>query len=124
MPFLNKPVAYLTIEDFDAQGNLVNPNIPKNVPVVVMLQAGFCPHCHAAIPAYQQFADKHQGAVFCATVQADGKEPGEKEVGEILSKVKPGFRGFPDYVLYMGGRPTQKQIKGRNVQHLEQFVSS
>lgn len=122
MSFLNKPIAYLTIEDFDSQGNMANPSIPKNIPVVLMIQAGFCGHCTHAKPAFQQFADSHQGKVFCATIQADGKEPGEKEVGAILQKIDPSFRGFPSYVLFQNGQRVPKDIKGRDVKHLKQFA--
>jgi thiol-disulfide isomerase/thioredoxin len=123
MPHLEKPVAYLTIEDFDDQGNLVNPQIPTDRPVVVFIQAGFCGHCTQAKPAYQQFADANVGKVFAATIQADGDQPGEKEVGQILNKIDPGFRGFPSYALFYQGKRVPRDIKGRSVEHLTQFAS-
>ena len=123
MEYLNKPVAYLQDQDFDANGNLVNSSIPDNIPVVVMLQAKFCGYCTQAKPALQEFADQNVGSVFVATVQADGDMPGEKELGKRLSKIIPGFRGFPEYVLYKNGKRIDKKIKGRSLQDLNDFAN-
>ena len=119
---LNNPVAYLEDSDIDSQGNLVNSQIPKDIPVVVMLQASWCPHCTSAKPAFQEFADKYQGKVFAATVQADGDKESEKKLGKRVSQIKPGFRGFPDYVLYKNGRRVDKEIGGRGVSDLAKFA--
>lgn len=122
MKYLNKPVAYLQKQDFDEEGNLINPDIPKNIPVVIMLQAAFCGYCTQAKPAFQQFANKYQGKVFCATIQADGDVSGEKELGTMLNKIDPKFRGFPSYVKYLNGKLVSSDIQGRGVEHLEIFA--
>jgi len=122
MKYLYKPVAYLQASDFDSQGNLINPEIPKNVPVVVMVQGNFCGYCTQAKPAFQQFAEQNNGRVFCATIQGDGQEEGEPELQKKLSKFYDDFQGYPHYVLYRGGKRVPKQIKGRGVGELNEFA--
>lgn len=122
MKYFNKSVAYLEDHDFDDQGNLVAKSIPDDIPVVIMLQASWCPHCVSAKPAFQDFADKYQGKVFCATIQADGDRPSEKALGKRIAIIKPGFRGFPDYILYKNKKQQKTQITGRSVEHLKQFA--
>lgn len=119
--YLNKPVAYLEDQDFDSKGNLIAP-IPAGQPVVVMIQASWCPHCTHAKPAFQEFANKNKGKVFCATIQSDGDRPSEKKLGERIKDIIPSFRGFPEYVLYIDGKRVAKEIKGRGVSDLEAFV--
>lgn len=117
----NKNVAYMEDDDFDKDGNLINTEIPNNMPVVIMLQASWCPHCISAKPAFQEFADKYKGKVFCATIQSDGDRPSEKALGKRVDVIKPGFRGFPDYALYKNRKYVDKQISGRGVQDLVVF---
>lgn len=116
-------VAYLQDFDFDDSGNLVNPKIPKNVPVVIMVQANFCGYCTQAKQAFQEFADKTQGNVFCATIQGDGQEEGEPELAKRLQTIDPNFRGFPTYFLYKGGRYV-KTGDTRSVPELVEFANS
>ena len=123
MMYLNKPVYYLTEEDVDESGNLINPDIPKDLPVFLMLQAGFCGHCTHAKPAYQDFANKNEGKVFVATVQADGKESGEKELGRRLGNLVPGFRGYPHYAIYKNGKFLKNLEGGRSVEYLEKSLA-
>jgi len=122
MTYLNSPVAYLVDDDFDSKGNLTNTEIPKNKPALIMVQSNFCGHCTKAKPAYQQFAEKNKDKVFCATVQGDGTEPGEKELSSRLKSLIPGFRGFPEYVLFVNGKMSKKHDGGRDVESLEKFV--
>ena len=116
-----RPIAYLENEDFDENGHLVNPNIPNNIPVVIMMQASWCGYCQKAKPAFQQFANQNQGKVFCATIQADGTRPSEKALGKRIPSIKKGFRGFPEYAVFKAGSLVDKQITGRGVEHLESF---
>jgi len=122
MKYLYKPVAYLQASDFDSNGNLINPEIPKNVPVVVMVQANYCGFCSQAKPSFQKFADENKGRVFCATIQGDGEEEGETKIRENLNKFYDDFQGYPHYVLYKGGRRAPKQIRGRGVAELNEFA--
>lgn len=115
------PVAYLENDDIDDKGNITNTQIPINKPVVVMIQASFCGHCNQAKPAFQEFAEKTKGSVFCATIHADGEKESEKKLAKRVNVIKPGFRGFPDYVLFSNGSPVQKEIKGRDVDSLIEF---
>lgn len=117
-----KPIAYLEDQDFDKNGKLINP-IPNNIPVVIMLQASWCPHCTVAKPAFQQFADKNKGKVFCATIQSDGERDSERNLGKRINMLKANFQGFPDYLLYIGGNVVDKEVEGRDVVSLERFVN-
>lgn len=117
-------VAYLENGDFNIPTKkLVNPKIPKNIPVVIMIQASWCPHCTNAKGAYQEFALKNKGKVFCATIEADGERESEKELGKNISNLISDFQGFPHYVMYFNGKKYEKSITGRSVKHLEEFAN-
>lgn len=117
------PIMYL--EDTDFQGNnLVLPdNIQNQKNVVVMFQTSWCPHCTSAKPAFQKFADDYQSKIICATVQGDGEREGEKALGKKVKQFIPNFRGYPDYCLFVKGKPVNKQIKDRSVQGLIEFAN-
>lgn len=123
MMYLNKPVYYLTDGDVDSSGNLINPDIPKDIPVFLMLQAGFCGHCTVAKPAYQEFANKNEGKVFVTTVQADGKESGEKDLAKRLGSLIPNFRGYPHYAVYKNGTFLKNWEEGRSLDSLEKCLT-
>ena len=122
MSYLNIPVAYLTDSDIDDDGNIVTPQIPAELPLLLMVQANFCGHCTTAKPALQEFAQKHGRDVVVATIQADGKEPGEPELAQKLSKLYPNFRGFPEYMLFKDKKFYKTHDGGRSVEDLEKFV--
>ena len=122
MSYLYRPIAYLEDHDFDDQGNLVNPQIPENKPVVIMLQSSWCPHCTNSKPDFQKFANSNSDEVFCATIQADGERDSEKKLGERIEVLKPDFVGFPDYLLYINGQRIDKEITGRNEKALKKFA--
>ena len=124
MSYLNKPIAYLIDSDIDAKGDLCNPQIPKDKPVLLMIQADFCGHCTKAKPAYQEFAEKNSGKVFVATIQADGDQKGEKELGQRIEKIDSSFQGFPHYMLYDRNRKRFTHNGGRDVASLQKFVNS
>lgn len=117
------PVAYLEDSDFTKEGELSNKEIPTDMPVVVMLQSSWCGHCKKAKPAFQEFANKMQGKVFCATIQADGDRQSEKDLGKRLKTLKPSFIGFPDYLLIKNGKISDKNTNGREVDDLIEFSS-
>lgn len=122
MSYLNHPIAYLVDSDLDQEGNLINPDIPKDKPVIIMIQANFCGHCTKAKPEFQKFAEKNKGKVFAATIQGDGKEKGEPELSKRLSNIFPDFRGFPEYVKYNNGKFEGTHDGGRSVEDLEKFI--
>ena len=122
MKYLNKPVAYLQDFDFDKNGKLINKNIPTDKPVIIMIQGNFCGYCTQAKPAFQKLAEKHIGQIFCATIQGDGNEKGESDLAKRLNSVLPGFRGFPEYVMYKNGKRVKKHEGGRTMEALESFV--
>ena len=117
------PIMYLDNNDFKGD-RLVLPNDMQNQKdVVVMLQTSWCPHCTDAKPAFQKFADQYKNEVFCATIQADGDSPDEKKLGKRIKEIVPGFRGFPDYCLFVKGKRVDKQIQNRTVQGLVEFAN-
>ncbi len=123
MSHLNIPIAYLENEDFDHNGNLINDNIPKNIPVVIMTQADFCSHCVDAKQDFQQFANQQIHNVFCATIsQGSSSNKSEQELISRIRQINPSFRGFPDYMLYYNGKRVNKNIQDRSVQGLVDFV--
>lgn len=123
MSYMNKPVAYLVDSDFDVNGNLVNPKIPKDIPVLLMVQANFCGHCTHAKPAFQELAENNKGTIFAATIQGDGNEPGESELSKRISEIVPDFRGFPEYALFKNGKFLKKHEGGRSVNDLVKFAT-
>jgi thiol-disulfide isomerase/thioredoxin len=124
MKYLNKPVAYLVDTDFDKNGKLINPKIPKDIPVLLMIQANFCGHCTNSKPEFQKLAEHNKNKIFCATIQGDGKEKGEEELGKRLNNIFSGFRGFPEYMLYENGQFVKQHDGGRSSDDLEKFVFS
>ena len=108
--------------DIDNKGHIINPKIPINKPVLVMVQAGWCPHCTHAKPAFQEFANQYKDEVFCATIEADGERKSEKDLAKRINVIIPDFKGFPDYVLFINGKPQSKKVEGRSVIDLEKFV--
>jgi thiol-disulfide isomerase/thioredoxin len=124
MIYLKKPIAYLINDDFDKDGNLVHPKIPKEIPTVIMIQAKFCGYCTQAKPAFQDFASKMNGKIFTATIEGDGEQPGEKELGSRIKKIDPTFRGYPHYIAYKNGKFLKTHTGGRTVDELEKFANS
>jgi len=118
--FLNYPVGYLQKTDFDTNGNLINPKLPKDKNILIMIQANFCGYCTKSKPDFQNLAN--EGDVVCMTIQADGTEKGERELGEMLNKIDPSFRGFPHYVLYRGGERVSTHDGGRSKAELKSFA--
>jgi len=121
--FLTKPIAYLTINDFDSNGNIVNSKL-KNGKVIIMIQANFCGYCTIAKPAFQELAKQNQSNFICVTIQGDGKEQGEKELNDMIKKIDPTFRGFPSYVGYKDGKYVKSHSGGRNKENLVAFAQS
>jgi len=123
MSYLHTPVIYLQDKDIDQNGNVANPKLPTHLPMVVMVQASWCGHCVSAKPDFQKFADETDGKVTCCTVQKDGKEPGESDLGDRVGEFDDEFKGFPHYMLYRGGKRVKGQLTGRDVASLHKFVT-
>ncbi len=117
----NYPVYYLEKIDFDNNGNIINKNIPTDKPIFIMIQASWCPHCTHAKPDYQEFANRNQESAFVCTIQADGKEPGEVNIKNIIPKIYSNFAGYPSYIVYYKGRRIPFE-NGRQLQDLENFL--
>lgn len=120
MTYLVAPVIYLESKDFTASGNLKHF---KNKTCVIMVQANYCGHCTTAKPDFQKFAEKNKDVV-CLTIQGDGDEPDVQNLVKLITKIKPSFKGYPDYFLFKSGKYIQKEIEGRTEASLEEFVKN
>lgn len=124
MSTLYYPIMYLDDNDFQGDKLVLPNNIQNQKNVVVMLQTSWCPHCTHAKPAFQQFAEKYQGKVICATIQADGDTDAEKKLGKRIDQIVPDFQGFPDYCLFVNGKlDKNKKISSRDLQGLVAFAN-
>ena len=103
MDYLTRPVVYLDSNDFDDDGNIVNPDIPKDKPIFIMIQAIFCGFCKMAKPDFQKFAEKNPN-FFVATIQADSKNPNVMNFQNKIKKIYPDLVGFPSYLIYDQGK--------------------
>jgi len=104
MDFFTTPVAYLDTNDFDDNGNLINPLIPTTVPVFIMIQANFCGYCKIAKPDFQTFAQNNLGKFFCASIQADSQNPDVQALKNKMGNIYPGLQGFPSYIIFFQGK--------------------
>lgn len=123
MKYLNYPIYYLQMSDFNSNGDIINPDIPKDVPVMIMIQGNFCGYCTQSKPEYQTFANKNINRVFTTTIQADGTEEGEKELGDIVKTIDSTFQGYPHYIAYYNGK-RYTHTGGRSAEDLEKFIST
>lgn len=117
MTDLKYPVFYLDFEDFTPSGKLKHFTDRK---CIIMVQANFCGHCSTSKPAFQKFANENK-EIVCMTIQGDSNRGGDKLM-DIVSKLKPSFQGFPDYLLFNKGVIVNKTIKGRTENDLKEFI--
>jgi thiol-disulfide isomerase/thioredoxin len=104
MDRIKYPVRYLETKDFDTNGNIINPNIPKNIPIAVMIQSSGCHHCIKAKPAYSDFGKQVQNKCFVTALLVDGDTEGEKDISNMVKKIDRSITGFPSYVFYSKGK--------------------
>jgi thiol-disulfide isomerase/thioredoxin len=104
-------VTYLEASDFDNNGNLI-ADIPKNMEVVIMIQAGFCGWCTKAKPEFIEFAkNAKKNNILACSIQTDGNKSDFGDFGNKMSKITSS-QGVPDFVSYKGGRKTGKKFTG------------
>jgi len=140
MTYLNYPIFYLIDKDFDTEGNIINPNVPNTIPVVMMIQTAKCAWCIRAKPAYQQLADdygyrisinssnvsntnKGNELAFFTTIHPGGEMKGEKQLSSIIPKIDKNFRGFPHYIVYNNGKRIPYE-GNRSYEDLKKFLES
>jgi thiol-disulfide isomerase/thioredoxin len=87
-----------------------------------MIQANYCGHCTTAKPHFQKFAENNK-SVVCLTIQGDGDDPDVKKMVNLITKIKPSFQGFPDYLLYKNGKLVEKEINGRTEEALMEYIN-
>lgn len=120
MSYLNAPVAYLVDSDITDEGTVLG--IPDGKPAIIMLQAGWCPHCTTAKPAFQKLADENSDWLFAATIAGDGTEPGEPvSQAKMQALTHNTFRGFPTYVGVKNG-VNKVHEGGRDVDSMKKFM--
>ena len=119
---------YLVRGDFDNNGNLINKDVPKNIPVLIMMQSSKCPYCVDAKPEFQIFVDQaNKKRIFCATIQTNGYKEKEKEIklGRHMQKIIPKHKGVPEYLLYFNTKLIgKKDTPGRSAKDLKEFCKS
>jgi len=115
--YLLPPVIYLEPKDFTDNLNLKHF---KNQICIVMVQANYCGHCTSAKGDYQQFAKSNKN-IICLTMQCDEESNGQKLL-KIVKQLKPEFVGFPDYFLFRNNKFVKKEIDGRDIPSLENFI--
>lgn len=116
-------VGYLEDTDVDSKGNLVNKDIPKNIPAVLMIYASWCPACKSCFSQVQEFADQNKGKVCVLAIQADDQRPSVQALAKRVKSFYPEFRGFPTFLAYNKGKMVpDKELQERSVQGLEAFA--
>jgi thiol-disulfide isomerase/thioredoxin len=108
-----KNVYYLEDSDFD----FTNPDGAKlvgfeklgmpNKPALILIYASWCGHCKTLKPKYEEFAAmmKQMGEpVYICAIQADGEQPGQKELSKKLRQISKDFQGFPDVYMFKNGK--------------------
>jgi len=121
----NNKIGYLENDDFDNSGQLFNKILlAKKIPIVVMVQASWCPFCIKSKPEFQEYANRtNSNQVFCTTIHEDGDRQSERDLGERIKTIIPNFKGFPHYALYINGKLYEnKEIKGTSVEDLGEFT--
>ena len=119
---LKYPVAYLEIQDFDADGNLMLSHF-EGMPVMVMIQAGWCGACTQAKPEFQRYANMNIAGA--ATIQNDGERESERQLAAIVSRIYPEkMIGFPSYMLITGDGKRIAYNGPRDAESIKNFVVS
>jgi len=124
MNYLTRPVSYLDTNDFDENGIITNKDINTNLPVFIMIQALWCPHCTHAKPHFQKFAENNKNKVICCSIQADANIPAVKEFfNNKLKNMCPNFQGFPTYIVQHKGQNIEYE-NGRKTEDLQSYLDS
>ena len=139
MKHLNYPIFYLDNEDIDSNGNLSHSDIPKNVPVLIMIQSPNCHWCKKAKPEYQKFANNYgyylrsnpnykslhdkykdnliQEVAFVTTIDSEDVD------SSIFNKIDDSFQGFPHFIVYHNNK-RYTYTGDRTSNGLKKFIKS
>jgi thiol-disulfide isomerase/thioredoxin len=106
--FLTEPVLYLESSDFDDHGNIIyNQFLPRNTPVMILLQSNSCVYCNKAKIDFQRFAEYNRDKIISATIQFDAVADPKFDTlnlnfsNEKVNKIYSNLKGFPSYILYI-----------------------
>lgn len=112
-------VPYLEVQDVNEDGSL-KPHVGGGLPVIVLLQGVFCPHCTTAKGPFKQFAVQSTN-VRAVTAQTDGSPP-EKSAARLLSKYNSGG-GVPAYLAFdRDGKFVRAIVGAKPVEALQAFA--
>lgn len=116
-------VGYLEDEDVDQKGNLINPEIPTNVPIILMIYASWCPHCEHFLPTMNQFAEQNRDKVCVLAIQADDSRPSVQALASRIKTMYPDFRGFPTILKFKNGKRVKNAVlQERSMEGLKQLA--
>jgi len=138
---LNYPIFYLKKSDINKKGEISNPSIPKNVPIIVMIQSSNCGWCIKAKPEYQKFANKFgyyikngnyrnlyekyeknniDNIAFVTTIQPDIDDGFDEKT---IKKIDNNFKGFPHFMVMKDGKKYTYEGK-RTTNGIKKFISN
>jgi len=132
--FSSPNVVYLEDTEFDHQGRLrttvLNPITYKpyfSDLTVVMIQGVYCGYCTEFKPIFQRLADEFAGQIDFATIQTDGKTPGEQiwNGPDALTMIlgKP-IQGVPMVVRFYQGVPVDEFTGPRTYEGLRAYLKN
>ena len=132
MEYFDSPnVYYLEDTEFDSnytlRTNVVNERTGApffSGVTIVLVQGNYCGHCTSFKPVFQQLADElaPQGIDF-ATIQIDGKEPGEQGFQDSISSIIQGpLEGVPLILKFYQGKPVDKHNGDRSAEAVRQWA--
>ena len=115
-------VAYLEIQDFNADGSL-KPHVCQGKPVIIMGQGNFCKYCQLAKPDLQKLANS-SAQIVVSTIVSDGDQS-EKEASKFFKIWDSNHPGIPAYFGFSSNGKLQGIHKGgRDTESLNKFCSS
>ncbi len=116
--FFKSNIIYLENEDMSSNGHLL---IPSSKPIIIFIQANFCPNCNGLRPLLQMLADNLPNIIF-ATILIDGTN-NEKELGKRLGGLIPNIIGVPTIVMFNEGKYVKTYKGNRDLKSLQEFIT-
>jgi thiol-disulfide isomerase/thioredoxin len=126
-------VVYLEASEFTPDGKLHSSRTPpyRNTPyfsgdTLVLVQGTYCGYCNELKPVFQKLAEEYQGRLDFATIEIDGKRPGEKifQTDQLSRLLGKPLEGVPMILRYRKGRLLDQYRGNRSFESLREFIFS